>query len=208
MQGPRLVVVTAGLALVAGCPDPKGQFNDFGNRVVDGGGGDPVDAGPCGELADVSGTFYVTLEPIIAPGSYFSIVWDNTLAGSALTIDQQILTHDTRVDTGAPTQHGPVTFANCQATLIYDDLIIPDVANPITGSELSVDLTVVLTVVDGNAICGNVTSGMTSSGIDISGSTLLAVRVPDGTRGDDLPGRTTECPSASPPDAGPIDGGN
>lgn len=208
-----LAFAATSLALVAGCPDPKGQLDDFSNRVIDASPTDLPDGATFDELPDITGSFYITLEPSFAAGSFLSFIWDNTLTiaqdqTGTLALVHQALTFDTRVLVGPVTNKSAIPVSNAgQFVVQFTDLLVVGEANPITMSEITATFSMAVTIVDENGFCGVLTEGVTSSGIDLAGSKFVGRRVAAGTSGDALPDPTSDCATIEPTtiDAGPVE---
>ncbi len=70
-------------------------------------------------------------------------------------------------------------------------------ANPITGTDIGVDLTLHGVTRSPDRLCGGVTGTLTpeaSSALDLAGSTWAAIRIPPGTVGTALPAPDATCP--------------
>lgn len=194
-----LIVSVLAMGLLA-CTDSVTRFEDFGDRVVDGGAPEPEnDAQVLEDLPDISGTFLVALAAVIAPDPPFQFLAQIELDDTDNTVDIT-LTGLGRYDRmpvqgGEPLRALDVPVDNTgkfEAPLVGE---IPGDANVITGSDLEVDVVLVGRIMDENAFCGEAT-GMILRPIelDIAGSTVGAKRVEAGMVGDQLPEPLSACP--------------
>jgi hypothetical protein len=206
--------------LLAACVDPQGRLNEFSARLPDAAQGPEVDAGGFAELPDLTGTFYVTVEPFQS-GKYLHLLWTNTMTidqatqTGTLAFEQTLLSDN---GTGAPREPEGPTISKSDIAVArtgefavdYDDLVVVAADNPITASDITVDLHFEATIVDQNAFCGTITHGSTSSGADLAGTRFIGRRVAPGTTGAALPAPSSDCAVVQPSgaDAGPVDAGS
>lgn len=207
-------VALVALLAVSGCPDPEGSFDDFVRRVdeLDLSAAVP-DSGPS-QIHDITGTFFVTFAAAISPGTPFQLIATTKLTpqadGTAIVdISVQPLDAMTREPVGQPlaSNGNPVSAdGKFMATLAG---MLPGPANPISFSDVTVELTLDAVIRSANRFCGPVT-GMVSKpvAIDLTGSEFAAVRIEPGTKGSALPAPDVSCAVEMPgADAGVMDMG-
>ncbi len=79
--------------------------------------------------------------------------------------------------------------------LMYLNVVVPGDANPITGSTLTLDMTLDGQFTSSDFYCGTVSGSIKEPTVlDLAGSTFAAVRVEPGTVGQDLPTPVASCP--------------
>jgi len=195
---PSLALSFAAFALL-GCTDSLSRYEDFGERLVDAGAVvDEPDAEALEELPDVNGTFLLGLAAVIAPDPPFQFLAELELDGRAVTIsltglgryDRMPVEGDPLVAENVPVDATGQFEANFQGE-------IPGDANVITGSTLTVDVTLIGRLQSPDMFCGEAT-GMILEPIelDIAGSTVGALRVEPGVVGEALPTPMADCPPA------------
>jgi len=175
--------------LLAGCPDPEGEFNDFAGRVPTGGMPDA----PPGTLADISGTFLaaVTVPNVIPAGKSIQFISTQTLSGTQpgamLTVTLQALRLPPDLTpVGAPVTLGPtpVNAAGQFEAASSVQVTFPMEANPI-GSVVMVDNLVIRgTIRNVDLHCGTVGGTVPNLGnLDLAafGTTYGAIRAAPGT---------------------------
>jgi hypothetical protein len=202
--------------LLTACPDPEKRFDDFQNNVVDASEEVSIDAAPLPELPDLNGTFYVVYDPRPALGLddpvYIHSLQDVTMTknpdGTAV-LDFQVtwLNANSRVIVpGEKFELKGVPVSNAgEFSATYIGIPMPAAANPITGTNFTMDLTLRTQIKSANLFCGKVDPGITHpSGVSLTKSTFAGQRVAPGTDGMNLPELLAECPPDLP-DAGPID---
>ena len=188
--------------LVAGCPDPEGEFNDFTSRVPT---TEDIDA-PTGTIADVSGTFLaaVTVPNVFQAGASIQFISTQTLSGTEpgamLTVTLQALKLPPDLtEVGAPVVLGP-TAVNALGQFEAGSSIqvtFPLEANPL-GTVVLVDNLVIKGTIRNAALhCGTVGGTVPNLGnLDLAafGTTYGAIRITAGTIGPDLPDPVVKCP--------------
>ena len=198
-----LHVATLLIIPIAGCPNPSGRFDDFVARVPDAARIVQLDGAPLDDIPDVTGDFLLGVSLLIAPDQPLSFDATNTLTQAAGVTTLELRFRARNWMDGAPvgdeiTRSAPVSSAG-EFELMFDDLLVPAAANPITGSDVAADLVFRGRIIDEHRMCGDIPMGLTTSGIDLAGSTWASVR-----KGGVLPPLETACPVAMP-DAGPPD---
>lgn len=208
----RTVVITSllglSLGLLTACPDPQGAFEDFAERVTDAAPFvDEPDAAPLADLPDVNGSFLVGFAGKGFESLPIFFKWDlafeeNATDGTGtLSLSSVALAVDTKEPVGTPTQVGPFKVSNAGEVVVeLKDFPVPGEANPITGNNLLVDLTLKLQLKNGDLLCGTALAGKVTSPttVEMTGSTIGLVRLEPGAA---LPPALTKCPETS--DAGP-----
>lgn len=211
------VVTVAAFGFSGGCVDPGGTFDDFQERVVD--AASRPDARSIDEIPDVTGEFYMGLRPGPTPSLPFRFLATTVLhqdaSGATLDLSMLSLDRETFEPVGAPNAvEGVVVSDSGEFTAVFIDVVIPARANPVSGQELTADVTLIGQLRTEDLYCGDA-EGMVNSPFTLSldGSTFAAIRVAPGTTGMDLPELVGECPAsiddpdAGVPDAGPADAG-
>jgi hypothetical protein len=204
------VVILAALVF-PGCVDPKGNFDDFSDRVVDAAA--RPDAPPIGEIPDVTGEFYLSLSPAPTPTLLFRYIATTVLeegpSGYTIDLSLQPLDRDTLEPVGDPQISDDVPVSEAGTFEAYfPDTIIPGRANPVSGQTLTADVTLVGQLRNEDLYCGDA-DGMVKSPLTLAldGSTFAAIRVEEGTTGTDLPEPVAQCPPTGDEDAGVPDAG-
>jgi hypothetical protein len=202
-----LVPGLLGGMLLAGCPDPEGEFNDFTSRLPDGPPGVHVDAAPLvdGPIADVSGTFLIGLTndllAAVNPIQFLATqTVDMTGGGYRVTLSFQPLNKTTRLAVGAPAVFGPVDVStNGEFTAnLPGELTIPAEANTLLVAPIVANMVVIVgRISTADFHCGTLDGNVTQPVvIDLgeSHTTYGAIRVPPGTMGTALPTPVVRCP--------------
>lgn len=207
---PLQVVILAAL-VVSGCVDPKGNFDEFSDRVVDAAA--RPDAPPLGSIPDVTGQFYVALSPAPTPTLLFRYIATTVVEqgpdGYTLDLSLQPLDRDTFEPVGDPQVSNDVEVTEAGTfEAFFPDTVIPARANPVSGQELTADVTLIGQLRSEDLYCGDV-DGMVKTPLTLAldGSTFGAIRIEEGTTGMDLPEAVAQCPASSDADAGVPDGG-
>jgi hypothetical protein len=209
------------IGLLAGCPDAKSRFEQFENRVIDAASA-TVDAGPCDEIPDINGSFYVVYAPKPTPDNPIHTIWDVTFTRNGDgTANIDILSTPLAIDTRkkvlklADGTDTPFKMMNikisttCEFQVAADGMPLPASAN-VLATDLFVNMKLAMTIKNENAFCGTMTEGkVVTPNVDLAGTKLGAQRIPPGTDGAALPPPLTDCPADLPdagvPDAGPPD---
>jgi hypothetical protein len=208
-----LVLLTCVLVPVsAACVDPGKRIDDFEGRVVDAEVTETIDAKPLDMIPDISGSWYVTYSPVpVAPDAIIHFIWEVTLTpngdGTA-----KVTVHSTPLNAIARTKIPPETVGTDlpvssagEFTTIVDDMVLPGPSNPLSGSQVLLDLHSNAVIKSADFFCGAVSPGtVVNPPIDLSGSTFGGQRIVPGTEGAGLPAAIFACP-VDVPDAGPID---
>jgi hypothetical protein len=188
---------------VLGCVDPKQEFGDFGERVVDAA---PTTACPVVDFFPIDGEFLLAIQTSLGDPLRLVVTatTSETKAGGTADLRFQPLIAEKCVAGmgGLPAEgeldpvsvpvesDGTFTFTQTAATT-------PGAANPVLcGSEILADITFIGCTESADLICGQV-EGMVQEPIplDLSGSTFGAVRIETGARGDaNLPEAVGACP--------------
>lgn len=180
----------ASLTLV-GCVDARGDYDDFGDRLVDAGSGD-VDGEVVSELPAVDGEWFlavrpnlpedriiqfratIDLTPVTANTGLIDVsaqplsVADQTAVGSAFVALEQEVGNDASFD--AP-------FIGT----------LPGAANPVSGTDAAVDAILVAQLRNDNFMCGELTGQ--AGPLPLAGTTWAAVRI----TGETLPTAVFRC---------------
>lgn len=203
-----MALVLGGALLLGGaCVDPAGEFEKFDRRVVD--AGMPAVGTGCmgGEIPDVSGEFFLSLDTPLAPGAYLKFIFTQTIdknvnpALLAMSL-QPLCTQESQCTLGQPVGDSielddTNVDENCDFKLDIVDVPIPGGANSISGSDLIGNLAMQGNLQGVDFMCGAVDGTATVGGamIPIDGSTFGSVRnTAVGALGDDLPEAVGACP--------------
>jgi hypothetical protein len=192
--------------LLAGCPNPEGEFNDFVSRIPDAPVVVHVDAPPLidGPLADVSGTFLIGLTNVLLTTGPVQFVATQTVdmtgGGYKVTLSFQPLDKTTRLAVGTPAVFGPVDVSssgNFMATL-PGELTIPAEADPLSlGAIVAHDVVITGRILTADRHCGTLDGTVTAPLPADLGDTMTtygAIRVAPGTIGSALPPPEVKCP--------------
>ena len=208
-----LAIVAPGLL---GCVDPGKRFDDFNERVIDAG-----PAGPSceGALQDINGEFLVTLAPGFFPDrllQFIATVELTTGAGTG-TADfsfQPIYAEICAENMGEPEMTGTPVGDPLEATgveidgagayeFMFDEAQVDGRANAVSCGAILADITLTGIIQSPDVWCGEA-SGMVKAPTpaNLEGSTFGAIRIEEGTVGEDLPDPQPVCPACGEPDAG------
>jgi hypothetical protein len=201
----RLSLIGAVCALLAGCPDSHGRFNEFADTV----GTLDVNV-PIELLLGASGSFLLAVSTVLGPTKPLQALIDvrvTLLADGtpALELRVQALSAADR------TPLGPVL--TLQGTVNPDGsfevdipvLQLPGAANPVTGTDIAASLKLTGSLVSPGLLCGEVSGKVTAPlMVDLTGSTFGAIHIATGSTGAELPPPVTACPPPAAADAGAI----
>ena len=155
------------------------------------------DAAILANLPDVSGTHLFALAAVIAPDPPFLFTAEYELVGDKLTISMVGMhrIRRTLVDM-EPLVSSDNTVDETGAFEARFQGIIAGDANVVSGSELTIDMTLHGRIVDEDIVCGDATGWILSPiELDVTGSTFGSLRMEPPVEGDDLPTPVTECPT-------------
>ncbi len=181
------------------CTDSLSRFQDFENRVVDAGVDPDFDAEVIEVIPDVTGTFLLGLGAVIAPDPPFQFIADIDLEqdedGATVDLELTALHRFDRVPIGDPLVAKNVPVDETGKFEAAFEGIVPGDANPVTGSELTIDVTVIGRIRSKDMFCGEA-NGMILRPVmlDIAGSTIGAIRIEAGMEGEQLPPPLADCP--------------
>ena len=203
----RAVLFAASVLPVIACVDPKGRFEEYDERLphID---ASVIDAPMVDEIPNIDGEWLVAVEPAISMGLYVQIkvTWDLTATGDTGVLDgsyQPLVTWGNtppldapgRVPVGAALIANDVPVDNTASFAANLIGILPGNANPISGTEFDLNVTLTGTIQSMDVVCG--TSSGTVGLVDAVG-TWAAVRY----TGTDAPVPIARCPAATTVDAG------
>ena len=204
-----LLGILVSMTLSACAPDPQGEFDAFSDRV---GPAPVVDLGGGGQFADVTGTFFLEIDPTSAypAGGKATIgilevtMQDGLDGGAVMSWTVQLLDAETLEPVGEVQEvNGTVVDSEGSFAAQLVDFAVPGESNQITHG----DFTIAKGTMSGaihteDLFCGNFTFGKTSSGVSLVGSPFSGKRLAEGWTTDDLPAApwTADCgmPPASP----------
>lgn len=138
--------------------------------------------------SDSGGRYLFAVSTVIDPSKPFQfLALVDATDASSWTLELQPLTLGQGLVTSPRQPIGdPLVFADIPVdmagafTLDLGTVILAGATNPITGSDVTAELQLSGTVIDGNFFCGTVTGQVTSPLMtSIDGSTFAAARVPD-----------------------------
>ena len=204
-----------------GCVDAREPFDDFAGRIIDAGAGNQTDAAPLEEIPDITGTFLMGMSAVTAPDRIAQFAAETTYTDNGdgtgtVSIALQPLHTATREPVGDPVvmDGSMAPVANTGEFSATFEGLLPADANPITGTNLRVRITMSATIKSVDLFCGpldgDVIAPVPSS---IDGSSFAAIRIDPDSAPADLPPVIGECPTDEPPevDAGvpdpPLDAG-
>jgi hypothetical protein len=189
-------------ALLIGCADPAGRYDDFEARDTTiredqssgGGGGSDGNGGAGGggdnclpEAGAIDGDFLFSLSAYLNPRAPFLFVASLTTEASegglsfSLTF-QPLVAADRRTPTGEPFDVGPFELsADGKFTAQLPTLVVPGDANPISGNELEATITLTGSLcAPADFICGVVTgSAARPIPLNLKGSNFAMERIAD-----------------------------
>lgn len=216
IEGTLVCVVALGI----GCADPRGRLDDFAGRVTDA-NTNRVDAEVLTSIPDITGNHLFALSASAFPAQLYKFRAEVTLidgTGDEPKISFTLHPLDARnnVEIDAPISHDPdpidvsPTTGEWEAHIVA---VIPDKANPVSGSEVTVDMTLFGVIRSRDHFCGTADGDVVDPfTLNLDGSTFGAVRIPDGSGPGDVE-PTGVCltlpddPDAGVPDAGAPDAG-
>jgi hypothetical protein len=201
---PSTVVAGISIALV-GCVDPGQRFKEFNARIVDAGVASGTDAAIFDELPDITGSFYLAMEPEPMPGVIFHMAAgvDFTSNGdgtATIHIELQPLHRENRTPVGPPLTITDISVSNTGQFSAEANGMIDGQANPVTGSDLTVAISLEGSILSENIWCGTVNGQIIAPlMLPLDGSTFASIRVAPGTTGQALPEPVFTCPELTPP---------
>lgn len=192
-----LALPSACAALLAGCADPEGRYDDFqardtairedqagGDGGSDGGGG----GAPCiPEAGAPDGDFLFSLSAYLNPRAPILFLTRLTTAASdgGLSFSlsfQPLEAADRRTPAGEPVDVGPYeASADGQFTAELPTIVVPSNANAISGRELEATITLTGALcAPADFVCGDVTGSLVRPlALDLKGSTFAMERITD-----------------------------
>jgi len=202
------------LSLAGGCVNPRDRFDEFGGRVIDAAPVVTIDAAPIGNLPDITGEWLFGIQPVIAPGS--TIRLRGPIDFRYVGVDEGVadisvtpLHRTTGMPVGDPLVSNDVPVASTGEFDAPAQGAISGLANPISGSNLQVDIVLHGMIRSADLLCGTVTGTESNLNLVLDGSTFGAIRIDPATAPRDLPPAINDCPVTEPdagvPDAMPAD---
>jgi hypothetical protein len=198
------------------CVDPKKEFGDFEDRVVD--AAPPSDSAVGTGFFPVNGEFLVAIQPSLGGMPIRLVVTAATTEspGGGGTVDltfQPLVFETCSPGMGGQPAGDPLPAltavplnADGTFTITQADAATPAAANSITCGEILVDLVITGRTISEDLFCGDVMLNVKVPDLGELTGTLGAIRIETGTRGDaNLPSAVTSCPATEEPDAGVID---
>lgn len=210
------------LALLAGCPDPDGRFDEFVERSRIGSAGGTGGSHGGGEVADLTGRFLLTLATILNPTKplFFEATAKMTLGpndtcpAGACTLDLEIQPLSNAGNPRAKIDKCAAPFEPVGDVIVlkgvevgpdgsfraeFKDATVPGCANPISGGDIvAPSLVLVATTRNADLFCGAVEGRVTHpTAVDLMGSTFAAVRLAQGESPAAVQDPPAVCPAAS-----------
>ncbi|MBI4510760.1 MAG: hypothetical protein HY698_14085 [Deltaproteobacteria bacterium] len=196
------------LLFLAGCPDPKGRFNEFSARIPDAAiKNNTADAG--GSVPDVNGTFYMGFAASLDYDRPIRLICENELKPKdekswTLSLHCTPLTKDKFLPVG-DTVHAldGVVDETGHFKSDFGEVNIKGAANPFSSNDIVGNLKVDGTIRSKDRLCGDGDGALIRPfEFNLAGSKFSMIRVPKGTEGAALPPIETSCPKEEI-DAGP-----
>lgn len=208
------LVVALALPAMSGCVDPSSRLDGFSGRVVDADLNRPDGSGG---LYDVSGQFLATITPGFAPNAQlqFLATVTYTPTGSGATVDLSFqplwaancndpTPDQVRTPVGDPlVTNGIAVDAGGTFDLTFMNATVDARANALLCGDIVANVELFGTLKSTDLFCGDVGGNVTQPiPAALDGSTFAAIRVTDGTIGNDLPDPVGACPTAPASDGG------
>jgi len=201
---PGCAVTTATLAIaLGGCVDAHSRFDEFTERVVDA-QTNRIDGS--GGLFEIDGEFLLAIVPSIDPNSTlrFAVTSEITIDGTSGTLNQsfQPLASDKCDEGNGGNEVGEVIESTDLPVdeggafeLTHEGVALSMLANDVTCSDITANLTLEGLVKSPDLFCGDVSGMVVTTGSNLAGSSFGAIRIEPGTRGDaNLPEPVKACP--------------
>ena len=176
----------------AGCVDPRKDYDDFGNKLVDASTVD-IDGMIVSTLPDITGDWYMGARPDLPEDRIIELVVTFTFTPvttntGTLSYSGTFLDVTTHEPVGDPlSDDGVAIGADGQGEYALAGQL-PAAANPVTGSNANIDATMQIELRSADFVCG--TADGAAGGLSLAGTTWSAVRITDpGT----LPTLTWNC---------------
>lgn len=193
--------VVACVALV-GCVDAKRSFDDYGTRVVDGGGAG-IDRPNLTSIPDIGGHWFLAARPNLPEDRILLMVADYVFTANpdGTAKFSATITGLRTADKMPSTMQPPLTETDVAIALNGDfsaPLVgtFPGDANPvIPGSNASLTGELQGQIQSADFFCGSL-SGQAGS-LPLGGSTFASQRIPEGTVGAALPTPIFKCPDTT-----------
>jgi hypothetical protein len=218
--GPTLVICALACS---GCgPDTQGKFDRFVDDTQEQRDAAQQTRDVGGALADVSGTFLFALAPSLSPATPLQFIATNTIEiapdGSSATLNMVLQplslnvgsTTEPREPVGEPIEILGIEVdaggAFALESLGDGPVMVTGAANPITGSDIVAELSLMGAIQDEDLMCGTAAGQVTSPLVaDLAGSTFGSQRI-ESTDAASLPAPVVECPEGTGPMPGDTDG--
>jgi len=190
MRSPKRLSLTLGLAALAGCPDPQGQFDAFGERyaaihdqggAATGGGGSAECSAPA--VGEADGKYLFTLSANLSPEKAFALdvtmVTKEGADGLLLDLELQPLSKDDqKTPVGDPLVYSDLEVA-ADGSFDWDlgaVVTLIGAANPVTGADVETSLGIQGDLCSNSPdfVCGSATGIVTKplNMFDLAGSTF------------------------------------
>ena len=211
--------ITLALSAVAiflsGCPDPQGVADDFVQnraeldlRDMSGGEDPPTDGGmeesdaevmACRAPADVTGTYMMAVLTALDPGKPLllkvDVVSDVESDPPTVKMTLQPLGVEDKTPLGEIIEPDPVEVdGDGRFSIPFGNVVVTGGANPISGSEIEADLTLLGEIRGEQDLCGTIEGDLIRpTAFSLNGSTVGMLLVEDGNFADVTP--KVECES-------------
>lgn len=204
-------VALAGFAAIslAGCPDPAGAFEDFGERYEEANPSTTTTSTgpgtcPLPEAGAADGQYFFTLSSNLSPGTPFTLLatMTTTASGDGLSVDlvmQPLAKTDRKTPTGSelPPFNGLAVAADGSFEWDLGEVTFPGTANPISDSEVVATVQLQGSLCDSEPaasgshagfLCGTATGLVTKplTDFDLTGSNFTMQLVEGGALPDPL----------------------
>lgn len=189
---------TVGLAValaLTGCPDPEAKFNEFLENTDDNRDfmvpdmPPPPDLGPM--LPDISGEFLLAVSTSISPELPMQFIVTNTMhvdmmGNATLDVSMQplalmqghVLTPRTPI--GEPQEFTAIPIMSGRFDIDAGTVMVTGEANPVTGSDIVVELLLKGTIISADVFCGDLEGQLIEPlQAELMNSTFAAVRLAD-----------------------------
>jgi hypothetical protein len=183
-----IVLAAVSTTLTLGCVDARSSYDDFADRLVDAEPFQDVDGMVVTSLPDVSGRWLISVWPINIPDDKI-IQFDTTLDLVGVTentgkldISAHPLSVAEREPVGNPFEADDEAVGSDASFDAPFEGTLPGAANPISGSNASVDAVLIGELRSADFLCGTLTG--TAGTLTLDGSHWGAVRITDDTLPD------------------------
>lgn len=191
----RATVGLAAALVLGGCPDPEARFNKFTDKTDDDRDFMVPDMPPPPDLGamlpDISGSFLLAVSTSISPELPMQFLLTTMMhvdmtGNATLDVSMQPLAltqgHVTtpRTPVGEQTDFTDAVISEGRFEVDAGTVTVPGEANPVTGSDIVVDLLLKATIISGDFFCGDLEGELIEPlNAPLMGSRFAAVRLAD-----------------------------